>query len=73
MRRKILINYDLLALILLASETKMLLSRNTVGSTDCGATASQRIFVFSQVASVIFSASYPHHICKFQIAIFWRV
>ena len=72
MPRKILINYDLLALILLASETKMLPSTNTVGSTDCAA-PSQRIFVFSQVASVIFSASYPDHICKFQIAIFWRV
>ena len=34
MPRKILINYDLLALILLASETKMLPSINTVGSTD---------------------------------------
>ena len=31
------------------------------------------VFVFSQVASVIFPASYPPaHICKFQIAIFWR-
>ena len=38
MPRKILINYDLLALILLASETKMLPSINTVGSTDCADT-----------------------------------
>ena len=70
MPRKILINYDLLALILLglapdknAAEYKY----------SWGVNRPLNVFVFSQVASVIFSASYPpDHICKFQIAIFWR-
>ena len=53
MPRKILINYDLLALILLASETKMLPSINTVWSTDT------YLYFLRLHLSIIFSASYP--------------